>query len=74
MGVAWTGDDESFQEFVDKYGLTFPQINDEAGSIFTRFEVAYQPAFVIVKTDGSRETIAGSVSGDLLDQIVSEAS
>ena len=71
--MAWTGDDESFQEFIDKYGLTFPQINDEAGSVFTRFEVAYQPAFVIVKADGSRETVAGSVSGDLLSQIVSEA-
>jgi len=72
--VAWTGDEKSYKKFIDKYGLTFPQINDDSGSVFTRFEVAYQPALVIVKADGSRETVAGSVSGDLLNQIISEAS
>jgi peroxiredoxin len=74
VGVAWTGSEESFQEFIDKYGLTFPQISDDSGSVYTRFEIAYQPALVIVKADGSRESVAGSVNDDLLDQIIREAS
>ena len=24
VGVAWTGSDESFQDFIDEHGLTFP--------------------------------------------------
>ena len=74
MGVAWTGNDESFQEFIDKYSLTFPQISDDPGDVFDRFGIPYQPAFVIVSTDGSTETISGAVDEELLGQIISEAS
>jgi hypothetical protein len=35
--------------------------------------VAFQPAFAIVKTDGSIESVAGVVDDSLLDQIISEA-
>ncbi|MFT5979180.1 MAG: hypothetical protein ACI83Y_001180 [Candidatus Azotimanducaceae bacterium] len=41
--------------------------------MFDRFGVAFQPAISIVKADGSIESIAGAVSDDLLDQIISEA-
>ena len=71
--MAWTGDDDSFQGFIDKHGLTFPQINDDPGVVFSRFDVAFQPALAIVKTDGSIESVAGAVNSDLLDQIISEA-
>jgi peroxiredoxin len=71
--VAWTGNDDSFQGFIDKHGLTFPQISDNPGDVFARFDVAFQPAMVIVKADGSIETIAGAISGPLLDQIITEA-
>ena len=73
IGVAWTGSDDSFQGFIDEHGLTFPQISDDPGDVFNRFGVSYQPALVVVKTDGSTELIAGAVDGDLLDQIISEA-
>ena len=71
--MAWTGSDDSFQGFIDEHGLTFPQISDDPGDVFNRFGVSYQPALVVVKTDGSTELIAGAVDGDLLDQIISEA-
>lgn len=71
--MAWTGNDDSFQGFIDKHGLTFPQISDNPGDVFARFDVAFQPAMVIVKADGSIETIAGAISGPLLDQIITEA-
>jgi hypothetical protein len=41
--------------------------------VFDRFDVAFQPAMSIVRPDGSVESIAGAMSGDLLDQIISEA-
>ena len=73
MGVAWTGSDDDFQSFVTTHGLTFPQISDDPGEVFNRFGIAYQPAMAIVRADGSVETVAGAVDGELLDQIVSEA-
>lgn len=71
--MAWTGTDDSYQSFVDRHGLTFPQIQDDDAAVFQRFDVAFQPAFVLVKADGSTETVAGAVDATLLDQILSEA-
>jgi hypothetical protein len=42
--------------------------------VFDRFQVAYQPALVIVNSDGSTELIPGAVDEALLQQIVAEAS
>ena len=53
--------------------MTFPQISDNAGIVFDRFDVAFQPVMSIVKADGSIESITGAINGDLLDQIISEA-
>jgi hypothetical protein len=41
--------------------------------VFAHFDVAFQPALVIVKADGSIETVAGAVDETLLDQIISES-
>ena len=38
-----------------------------------RFDVAFQPAMVIVKADGRIETLAGAVDETLLTQIISES-
>lgn len=73
VGVAWTGSDDSFQEFIDRHGLTFPQISDGPGAVFQRFGISYQPALAIVRTDGGVETFAGAADEDLLRQIVDEA-
>ncbi len=53
--------------------MTFPQISDDPGNVFDRFGVAYQPALVVVNTDGSAELVAGAVEPELLAQIISEA-
>ena len=71
--MAWTGSDDDFQGFIDKHGLTFPQISDDPGEVFNRFGISYQPAIVVVNTDGSTELIAGAVGDELLEQIISEA-
>ena len=71
--MAWTGSEESYQGFIDDYGLSFPQIQDDPGDVFSRFGIAFQPGFVIVKTAGTTETVAGALDESLLDQILSEA-
>ena len=71
--MAWTGSDDDFQGFIDEHGLTFPQISDDPGNVFNRFGISYQPAIVVVRTDGSTELIAGAVDDELLEQIVAEA-
>ena len=71
--MAWTGSDDSFQDFIDRHGVTFPNISDDPGEVFNRFGISYQPAIVIVNTDGSTESIAGAVDETLLEQIISEA-
>ena len=71
--MAWTGDEDSFQDFIDRHGVTFPNIDDGPGEVFNRFGISYQPALVIVGTDGSTETVAGAVDDSLLEQIISEA-
>jgi peroxiredoxin len=73
VGVAWSGSEGEFQGFIDDHGLTFPQISDDPGEIYEKFGIAYQPALVIVKADGSTERVAGSVDPSLLQQIISEA-
>jgi peroxiredoxin len=73
VGVAWTGSDTDFQGFIDRHGLTFPQVSDDPGDVFARFGIVYQPALAVVTADGGVETVAGSVDGTLLDQIVAEA-
>ena len=70
MGVAWYGDDDSFQGFIDKHGLTFPQVSDDPGEVFARFGVPSQPALVVVQPDGSTEQVLGSVDREVLEDVL----
>ncbi|MEX2440419.1 MAG: hypothetical protein WD739_11190 [Actinomycetota bacterium] len=62
------------QGFVDEYGLSFPQAVTEDGSLWARFGVAYQPAWMFVNDDGRSALVpSGLPSGDLertLDDLV----
>lgn len=70
--MAWVGDDDSFQEFIDRHGLTFPQISDDPGDVFARFEVPGQPAFAVVGADGEVQQIIGAVDDALIDDILGD--
>jgi peroxiredoxin len=72
IGVAWTGDEASFQGFIDKHSLTFPTISDDPGDVFLRFEVPAQPALVIVAADGTTQTFYGAVDESQLDSVLTE--
>lgn len=73
VGVAWYGDDASFQGFVDKYGLTFPQISDNPGDVFARFGVPQQPAMAIIDRAGNVQVSMGAVEASALDAALTAA-
>jgi hypothetical protein len=73
VGVAWYGDDDSFNGFITKHGLSFPQVNDDPGDVFDRFRVPSQPALVVVRPDGTVERYLGEVEPDQLATLFSAA-
>jgi len=58
---------------VDRHGLTFPQISDEPGDVFARFDLVSQPAAVIVAPDGSAQTLIGRADGAAISEAVDAA-
>jgi len=53
VGVAARSDVAQLQGFVDKYRLNFTNLNDANGSIWARYDVPWQPAFVFYRADGT---------------------
>jgi thiol-disulfide isomerase/thioredoxin len=53
VGVAARSDVPAMQNFVSKYNLNFTNLNDADGSIWARFNVPWQPAYLFVKPDGT---------------------
>ncbi|BBZ45015.1 protein disulfide oxidoreductase [Mycobacterium parmense] len=53
VGVAAHSDVADMQNFVAKYNLNFTNLNDADGSIWARYNVPWQPAYVFYRADGS---------------------
>ena len=53
--------------------MTFPQVSDDGGDVYSRFGVAAQPAIAIVSPDGEVQQIFGAVDDGTLDAILSDA-
>ena len=53
VGVAAHSDVGAMQNFVSKYNLNFTNLNDADGSIWARYNVPWQPAYVFYRSDGS---------------------
>jgi thiol-disulfide isomerase/thioredoxin len=53
VGVAGRADVGSMQAFVSKYNLNFTNLNDADGSLWARFNVPWQPAYLFYRADGS---------------------
>ncbi|MBV8347382.1 MAG: protein disulfide oxidoreductase, partial [Mycolicibacterium sp.] len=53
VGVAGRSDVGQMQGFVSKYNLNFTNLNDADGSLWARFGVPWQPAYLFVRPDGS---------------------
>ncbi len=53
VGIAARSEVAAMQAFVDKYHLNFTNLNDADGSIWARYNVPWQPAYVFYRPDGS---------------------
>lgn len=53
VGIAAHSDVGAMQSFVAKYNLNFTNLNDADGSIWARYNVPWQPAYVFYRADGS---------------------
>ena len=53
VGVSTRADVAAMQGFVSKYNLNFTNLNDADGSIWARFNVPWQPAYVFITSNGS---------------------
>jgi thiol-disulfide isomerase/thioredoxin len=53
IGVAAHTSVADMQNFASKYNLNFTNLNDADGSIWARYNVPWQPAYVFYRADGS---------------------
>jgi thiol-disulfide isomerase/thioredoxin len=53
VGVAAHSDVGAIQDFISKYNLNFTNLNDADGSIWARYNVPWQPAWVFYNSDGT---------------------
>jgi hypothetical protein len=65
---------DAMQGFVDEFSIGFPQAVSEDGSLWARFGVPYQPAWVFVNDDGRAQVIQGAIPEQdltrILDQLI----
>jgi thiol-disulfide isomerase/thioredoxin len=62
LGIAGRSDDGQMQNFVSKYSLNFTNLNDADGSLWARYNVPWQPAYVFYKADGSSTFVNNPVA------------
>ena len=70
MGIAAHDSESAMQNFVSARGVDgFPQINDGAGTLWARYGVSYQPAFVFISADGTQTTFGALGQQAIADRI-----
>lgn len=68
VGVTWYGDTDSYTGFVERHGLTFPQIRDDNGRfLFSPYGITGQPAFAFIDTDGEGRVTLGPLDAAEID-------
>jgi len=59
-----------YQSFVDRHGLTFVNIDDTSGTVFEKYNVPYQPAWMFIDTEGTVTPRVGAVSIEEVSQFI----
>ena len=73
MGVTWAYFERAAEDFIERYELSFPTINDPSAELFVHFGVAATPAFLVISHDGESERIDRLNSADDLDDAIDRA-
>jgi thiol-disulfide isomerase/thioredoxin len=71
VGVAARSDVGQMQNFVSRYNLNFTNLNDADGSIWARFHVPWQPAYVFLRPDGT-STFVNNPTSAMSEQELSD--
>jgi len=71
VGVAARSDVAAMQDFVSKYNLNFTNLNDADGSLWARFNVPWQPAYVFLRPDGT-STFVNNPTSAMSEQELSD--
>jgi thiol-disulfide isomerase/thioredoxin len=71
VGVAARADVGQMEGFVSKYNLNFTNLNDADGSIWARFKVPWQPAYVFLRPDGT-STFVNNPTSAMSEQELSD--
>lgn len=71
VGIAAKSDVAAMQNFVAKYNLGFTNLNDSDGSIWARYNVPWQPAYVFYRADGT-STFVNNPTSAMTEQELSE--
>ena len=69
VGVAAHSDVGAMQNFVSKYNLNFTNLNDADGSIWARYNVPWQPAWVFYRADGTSTFVNNPTSAMSQDEL-----
>jgi len=72
VGVAWYGDTDSYQDFVQRHKISFQNIDDTSGDVYAKYSVPYQPAWVFIGADGTVKNRQGSMSESELESTLAE--
>jgi hypothetical protein len=74
IGMAGLADPAAMQDFVDEFGIDFPQAVSVDGRLWAEFGVAGQPAWVFVDDSGAAKLypyeLARSELERILDQLI----
>jgi thiol-disulfide isomerase/thioredoxin len=62
VGIAARSDVAAMQGFVSRYNLNFTNLNDSDGTLWARFNVPWQPAYLFVKPDGASNFVNNPTS------------
>lgn len=73
MGVTWSYFEHAAADFIERYQLSFPSINDPSAELFVHFDVAATPAFLVISHDGESERIDRLGSASRLDGTIERA-
>jgi thiol-disulfide isomerase/thioredoxin len=71
VGIAARSDVGQMEGFVSKYNLNFTNLNDADGSLWARFNVPWQPAYVFLRPDGT-STFVNNPTSAMSEQELSD--
>jgi hypothetical protein len=73
VGMPGRSEVEEHQRFIDDFGLTaIPHVADPDGSLWRRFGISSQPAWVLINDDGTTEVIPTGLGHDQIQSSVAD--